>query len=347
MDPPDTLGAVTNQTAPVLIVALVAILSAPAVLKHWRARRTLRSMTALMESGEHDQVLAHPAPPQAYRPLAERVRATSALLTGRNELALRLLEDSRPGRAVAARVGDLDTHLRGGALLGLGRYAEAAAVLGDRPKGALARHQRAQLAIETGDDRTALRLLEVPDTDPAEEAGRLRILGDLHIRRGRLQEGETLVRQARAAYVQSGLAAREVDAGYCHHHLGEAAIARGDLEGALAQLTTALALLSVRPDNAPGHAMVHARIAEAYALAGEPDEARDHLREARERSDLVGSPALSTMVERSEGLVALHLGHLDEARRVLTRARTGHLALGEQPAAERVAEVLDDLDASS
>ena len=93
--------------------------------------------------------------------------------------------------------------------------------------------------------------------------------------------------------------------------------------------------------------MVHARIAEAYALAGEPDEARDHLREARERSDLVGSPALSTMIERSEGLVALHLGHLDEARRVLTRARTGHLALGEQPAAERVAEVLDDLDASS
>lgn len=347
MDPPGTLGAVTTQTAPVLIVAMVAILSAPAVLKHWRARRTLRSMTALMESGEHDQVLAHPAPPQAYRPLAERVRATSALLTGRNELALRLLEDSRPGRAVAARVGDLDTHLRGGALLGLGRYAEAAAVLGDRPKGALARHQRAQLAIETGDDRTALRLLEVPDTDPAEEAGRLRILGDLHIRRGRLQEGETLVRQARAAYVQSGLAAREVDAGYCHHHLGEAAIARGDLEGALAQLTTALALLSVRPDNAPGHAMVHARIAEAYALAGEPDEARDHLREARERSDHVGSPALSTMVERSEGLVALHLGHLDEARRVLTRARTGHLALGEQPAADRVAEVLDDLDASS
>ena len=97
-----------------MVVALTAVLIAPAVLKHWRARRTLRSMTALLEGGEHDQVLAHQVPPKAYRPLAQRVRATSALLTGRNALTLTLLDDSRPGRAVAAQVGDVDTHLRGG-----------------------------------------------------------------------------------------------------------------------------------------------------------------------------------------------------------------------------------------
>ena len=86
------------QNAALVVVALTAVLIAPAVLKHWRARRTLRSMTALLEGGQHDQVLAHRVPPKAYRtPLAQRVRATSALLTGRNALTLTLLDDSRPG----------------------------------------------------------------------------------------------------------------------------------------------------------------------------------------------------------------------------------------------------------
>jgi tetratricopeptide (TPR) repeat protein len=347
---------VTTFTTTGLSHALVAVLLAAglvAALRHWRARRSLLSMSRLLTEGQHDQVLAHPAPAKAYRPLADRVRATSALLTGRHELALSLLGDSDKGGGTAARAGagvgrgaDLDAHLRGGALLALGRYAEAAATLGDNPLGALARHQRAQLAIETGDDATALRLLEDPHRDPVEEAGRLRILGDLHIRRGRLAQGEALVREARATYLASRLVAKEVDTGYCHHHLGEAAIARGDIDGAVAQFTTALALLSARPDNAPGHAMVHARLAEAYALAGSPALARDHLREALHRSELVASPPLSALVERSHGLVALHLGEVDEAGHHLTAALAAHHALGELPAVELVAELLDDLDTS-
>lgn len=337
----------TTQNAAVLVVVLTAVLITPAVLKHWRARRTLRSMTALLEGGEHDRVLAHAAPPKAYRPLAARVRATSALLTGRNELALTLLDRSRPKPAVAAQLGPVDSHLRAGALVGLGRYAEAAAVVGDQPAAALPRHLRAQIAIETGDDDLALQLLETPHPDPDDDAGRLRILGDLHIRRGRLPLGEQLVRQARARYAASTMAGKEVDTGYCHHHLGEVAIARGDIDGAIAQFTTALALLSARPDNAPGHAMVHGRLAEAYALAGDADLAREHLGEALRHSDVVGSRSLSTLVERSHGLVALHLGEVDEAGRHLTAALAAHHELGELPAAELVAELLDDLDASA
>jgi tetratricopeptide (TPR) repeat protein len=362
---------VTTFTAAVLGSALAAVLLAAAlvaVLRHWRARRALLSMSRLLTDGAHDRVLSHPAPAKAYRPLVDRVRATSALLTGRNELALSLLDEgngadahpeaprrdaTQPRRGGSPRTGrstargeSLDTHLRGGALLAMGRYAEAAAVLGDDPQDALARHQRAQLAIEVGDDATALRLLQDPHTDRVEEAGRLRILGDLHIRRGRLPQGEALVREARATYLASRLTAKEVDTGYCHHHLGEVGIARGDIDGAVAQFTTALALLAARPDNAPGHAMVHARLAEAYALAGQPELARDHLREALRRSQLVGSPSLSALVERSHGLVALHLGEVDEAGRHLTAALAAHHALGELPAVELVAELLDDLDTS-
>ena len=390
----------TTFTTAVLSFALAAVLLAAvlaAVLRHWRARRSLQSMSRLLADGAHDQVIAHPAPAKAYRPLANRVRATSALLTGRNELALSLLDESsgdtahgdaaldqpehrhpdhdrpapdqrhhdpsprddqhrakaRAGRGVAARSragavrgAGLDTHLRGGALLAMGRYAEAAAVLGDDPRDALARHQRAQLAIEVGDDATALRLLLDPHLDPVEEAGRLRILGDLHIRRGRLPQGEALVQEARATYLASTLAAKEVDTGYCHHHLGEVGIARGEIDGAVAQFTTALALLWARPDNDPGYAMVHARLAEAYALAGQAELARDHLQEALRRSELVGSPSLSAVVERSHGLVALHLGQVDAAGRHLTAALAAHHALGELPAVELVAELLEDLDTS-
>ena len=328
----------------VLGFALVAILIVAVV--HWRARRTITSMTTLLMGGDHERVLAHRAPPKAYRPLADRLRATSALLTGRNELALRLLDTTRVPASVSNRVGDLDLHLRAGALIAMGRYADAVAVLGDDPSGGIVRHQRAQVAIETGDDATALRLLAAPDADPDEESGRLRILGDLHIRRGRLAEGEALVRQARAAYAGSSMAGREVDTGYCHHHLGEAALARSDAAGALAQFTTALALLSVRPDNAPGLAAVHARLAEAYALSGEPRLAQEHLDEAVQRGDLVGSPSLSTTLERTQGVVALHLGRPDDARRHLRTARVGHLELGELPAAAEVAELLADLDAT-
>jgi tetratricopeptide (TPR) repeat protein len=329
----------------VLGLALVAILVA--AVQHWRARRTIAAMSTLMMAGEHDRVLAHRAPPKAYRPLADRLRATSALLTGRNDLALRLLDTGRVSAAVAGQVGAIDLHLRAGALIAMGRYGEALAVLGDDPSGAIARHQRAQIGVETGDDATALRLLEVPDTEPDEEAGRLRILGDLHIRRGRLSEGEALVRRARAAYAVSAMPAHEVDTGYCHYHLGEAALARTDAAGALAQLTTALALLSVRPDNAPGLATVHARLGEAYALSGKPEPAQQHLHEARQFCELVGSPSLSSMVERSHGLVALHLGRVEDARRHLSSARAGHLALAETPAADWIAGLLTELDATS
>ena len=78
-----------------------------------------------------------------------------------------------------------------------------------------------------------------------------------------------------------------------------------------------------------------------------PDLARVHLHEARQRSELVGSPSLSTLVERSHGLVALHLGDVDQAGRHLTAALAAHHELGELPAAELVAELLDDLDASA
>lgn len=306
------------------------------------ARRKLAEMNRLLLLGHHDQVLDHPQPPWPYRVVGNRVRATSAVLTGQYVRALQLLDHPVLPARLRPSLGDTDLILRGGALIGLGRYVDAAAVLGEEPTTAIARHQRAQVAIETGDDATALRLLAIPDPDPDEEAGRRRILGDLHIRRQRLVQGEALVREAQGLYLRSEMAAHEVDAGYCELHLGQAALQRGDGDEAVRRISSAREMLTIRPDNAPGIALVELSLAEAHALAGDPRAADAALTAARGHAQTMASTALDAALERAIGMVGVHLVRPD-AETHLRQARAMHEALGERPHVDLIDEVLDRL----
>ena len=227
-----------------------------AAVTHRIARRRLADMNRPAPGRCHHGPgpATTPQPPSAVPGgMANRLRATSALLTGQYARTLHLLDQPGATRSTATeprRTSDL--MLRGAALIGLGRYVDATAVLGDDPTTAIARHQRAQVAIETGDDAVALRLLAEPDTDPDEEAGRRRILGELHIRRQRLAEGEALVREAQRLYLGSSMAGREVDAGYCELHLGQAALSRGDGDQAVRRITAAREMLHGPAGQRPG-----------------------------------------------------------------------------------------------
>lgn len=252
-----------------------------AAVAHQVARRRLAAMTDLLLAGEHDRVLTYAQPPRPYRRVAHQLRATSALLTGQYARTLHLLDQLGVPARLRSTLAQSDVMLRGATLIGLGRYGDATAVLGADPTTAIARHQRAQVAIETGDDAVALRLLAEPDTDPDEEAGRRRILGELHIRRQRLDEGEALVREAQQLYRGSTMAGREVDAGYCELHLGQVALYRGDWDEAVRRIGAARELLRVRSDNAPGIALVELYHAEAHALSGDESAADAALAAAR------------------------------------------------------------------
>jgi hypothetical protein len=310
-----------------------------AAVAHQVARRRLAAMTDLLLAGEHDRVLSHAQPPRPYRPIANQLRATSALLTGQYARTLHLLDQLGVPARLRSTMAESDVMLRGAALIGLGRYDDATTVLGDDPPTAIARHQRAQVAIETGDDAVALRLLAEPDTDPDEEAGRRRILGELHIRRLRLAEGEVLVREAQRLYLGSTMAGREVDAGYCELHLGQASLARGDADQAVRRITAAREMLTVRPDNAPGIALVELSLAEAHAMAGDERAADAALASAREHALSMGSPALDAALERATGLVGAHLSRPDARAHLLT-ARSMHEALGEAPHVDVIDGVL-------
>ena len=303
------------------------------------ARRMLADMNRLLLLGHHGQVLDHPQPPWPYRVAGNRVRATSALLTGLYARTLQLLDHPVLPARLRPSLGDMDLMLRGGALIGLGRYLDAAAVLGENPTPGIVRHLRAQVAMETGDDVVALRLLAVPDTDPDEDAGRRRILGELHIRRQRLVEGEALVREAQRLYLGSELAAHEVDAGYCELHLGQAALHRGDGGEAVRRISTAREMLTIRPDNAPGIALVELNLAEAHALTGAERAADAALTAARGHAQTMASPAVDAALERAIGMVGVHLARPDAGTH-LRRARAMHEALGERPQVDVIDEVL-------
>jgi tetratricopeptide (TPR) repeat protein len=325
--------------AAVVVVLVAAVLAG---VRHVRSARQLRRLAAMLDEGRHDEVLAHAPLAGPYERVADRLRSTSALLTGRYDRTLDLLEG--PHTAADAVLAPTDVTARAGSLLGMGRYAEAAAVLGDDPVEPLHRHLRAQVAVETGDDETARRLLAFPDADLELEAGRKRILGDLLIRRGQRDEGEALVRQALAVYLASAIGACQVDAGYCHVHLAESAIAQGRGDTALAHLQTAQALLEARPDNAPGFALLHLRRAEALALTGDATAAAAALDSATTLTATVPSRSLAAAVQHVRGVVAFRLGNDHQAAEELRLAQRLHEALGEVRAAQEAAALLAELD---
>ncbi|MDU0315727.1 hypothetical protein RKE38_18665 [Phycicoccus sp. M110.8] len=324
----------------VLVVALVVLAAAMVAVEHLRARLVLRRMNALMLAGRHDEVIVHPGPPRPYAGLAARVRATSAVVTGRYHLSLQLLERPAGPTADPAAVTEADVTVRATALLGLGRYEAVAQLLGDDPVVPHRRRMRAQAAIETGQYRLADRLLAGPDTDPVDEAGRLRILGDLHERRGRVGEAEALVADALRAYAACSLPPYEVDMGYCHAQLAWCALARGDVETALAQVDRARQLLLTRPDNAPGFCELACVAAEASAAAGESAAADEQVATARQLAEQMDSPAARARAARAAGTVAWRL-HRPDAPDLLRAALAQHEALGEVPAAAVVRRLLD------
>jgi tetratricopeptide (TPR) repeat protein len=329
------------------VVVVLAVLSGAVVaVDHVRARLVLRRMQTLLLAGRHAEVIAHPEPPRPYVGLAARVRATSAVLTGRYHLALQLLEQPAGAADDPAAVTEADVTVRSTALLGLGRYDEVALVLGDDPLVPLRRRMRAQAAIETGQDWLADRLLAGPDTDPVDEAGRRRILGDLHERRGRVAQAESLVADALRAYAACPLPAFEVDMGYCHAQLASCALDRGDIDAALAAVDEATRLLLVRPDNAPGFCELACVAAQAHAAAGDVVAADEQVARARELAEQMDSPAARARAARAAGTVAWAL-HRPDAPDLLRDALAQHEALGEEPAASAVRQLLGSSPPSS
>jgi tetratricopeptide (TPR) repeat protein len=301
-----------------------------------RDQRTLIRMSDLAARGLHEEVLDHPLPSRRNRRTGQAIQATSAVLTGQFALALELLGTApRPVRGFPSSPA-VDELLRGSALCGLGRYEQAAALLGDCPADTSLGHVRAQAAIEVGDDALAERLLAHRAEDPLDEAGRLRLLGELHVRRGRLAEGEALVRQAQAAYAAHEQPGTDVDEALCTLLLGRARQREGRPAEAAPILDSALRGLQQRPDNAPGLAYAHGLVAEAQAGVGDAAGAAEHLRCAREQAARCGSDALDAEVARATAMVAVRLGQRTEARDLLHEALRRHEALGARPVADEL-----------
>lgn len=325
----------------------MAALTVIGVLVFLVARRDLRilnSMTALLTEGRHADVLAHQLPSPSNRRMGEAVQASSAVLTGRFALALELLGAS--GRRVRGfRDQNVVAMLRGAALIGLGRYREAAELIGDGPTEPALRRLRAQAAIETGEDDLAERLLSIPDTDPVDEAGQRRMLGDLRLRRGRSADGEALVRDAQRMYADLDDAGVDVDEAICWALLGRAELREGHPAEALRLLEAGLAGLARRPDNAPDLSYVHALLAEAQAGIGNAQASAHHLAAASDQAVRCGSQALDAEVARATGMVAARQDRSEDAREALRDALLGYEALGALPEAALVREELGRLDA--
>jgi tetratricopeptide (TPR) repeat protein len=309
-----------------------------------RDRRIARSLNHLAAEGRHVEVLDHPMPSRANRQSARVLQAFSAVLTGRYAVALVLLG---PPGARARGLADpaAEGLVRAVALVGLGRYAQAAALLGDRPDQPELRRLRAQVAIEVGEDSLAEELLRAPDGDLMGEAGRRRVLGQLRLRQGRRSEGEALVREARSLYAGLDHYGKDVDQAYCSLLLGRAALHDGRMDEAVPLVEEGLLGMRARPDHAPGLAEAHALAAEARAGAGESVAAEEHLRQAKEQALLCGSAALDAEVVRSAAMVALRLGDAGAAESRLREAVRLHETLGARPSAAELRAVLSSLGA--
>lgn len=327
----------------VSLAVVAVVLLGHALVSTVRDRRIVRSMNTLAAQGLHADVLDHPLPSRRVRPAARVLQAWSAVSTGRYAAALALL------RGLGSRVPGASTEgpdlLRGAALVGLGRYQEAVALLGDAPSFESLQHLRAAVAIEVGEDELAERLLANPHTDELAEAGRLRILGDLRLRRGRADEARDLVTRARSLYARLASPGVDVDEAYCSVLLARVALAQACPEQAVALAEQGLTGLQQRPDNAPGLAEAHAVAAEAAAATGSAVAAQDHLRRAHAEAARCGSPALDAELARAAAEVSLRLRNPGEARRWLEDAARRHEDLGARPAAERLRQSLVGLDA--
>ncbi len=307
-----------------------------------RDRRIVRSMNSLAAQGRHAEVIDHPLPSCRTRPAVRVLQAASAVRTGRYAVALALLHPH--GSQVRGASPDGPDLVRGAALVGLGRYAEAAGLLGDRPAHAGLQHLRAAVAMEVGDDPLAEALLASPHTDELAEAGRLRILGDLRLRRGLVEEATELVTRARSLYARLGDPGVDVDEAYCSVLLSRIALREGSPQQAAALAEQGLAGMRRRPDNAPGLAEAHAVAAEAAAAVNDPVAAQEHLRQAHGQACHCGSPALDAELARAAALVSLRLGHPTEARRWFEEAARRHDELGARPAAEQIRRALVSLN---
>jgi tetratricopeptide (TPR) repeat protein len=321
----------------------VALVLGHALVSIQRDRRVVRSMNALALQGLHAEVIDHPLPSRRVRPAARVLQAGCAVRTGRYAEALALLRGLGPQVRGATPEGVV--LLRGAALVGLGHYREAAALLGDDPSFDSWRRLRAAVAFEVGDDSLAERLLALPHADELEEAGRLRSLGDLHLRRGRVEEAGELVTRARSLYTRLDGPGVDVDEAYCSVVLARIALAQDCPEQASALAAQGLAGLRRRPDNAPCLAEAHAVAAETSAATGDAAGAQEHLRQAHAQAARCGSAALDAELARAAAQVSLRLGQPAEARRWLLEAARRHDDLGAAPAAESLRRQLAALDA--
>ncbi|MDF2091824.1 hypothetical protein P0Y31_05675 [Knoellia sp. 3-2P3] len=326
-----------------LISGLVAIwVLSHALVTTSRDRRIVNSLNSLAAEGRHAEVLDHPLPSRVNRPAVRVLQAASAVQTGRYAVALALLHRLDP------RVRGSDPQapmlMRAAALVGLGRYLEAATMLGDRPVPGAVRRLRAAVAVELGDDALAEELLGGPHLDLLEESGRLRLLGDFRMRRGRLQEAAELVTQSAALNARLDIPGADVDGAYCQVLLGKIALRAGDVVRAVALTTQGLAAMEQRPDNAPGLAEAHAVAAQAVAASGDAAGAQQHLRAAHHHASSCGSPALDAELAHATAQVSLHLCQPAEARRWLQEALRRRLDLGEKPAADEIRDALAALE---
>ena len=323
-------------------VLLVVVVMAVRVRQALGSRRVLVQLRDLMVAGHHQRVLDRELPAEPFAEEGRSLKVTSAVLTGRYQLALDLLDQSADdGRSVAGT--STAARLRAVSLLGLGRYAEVARMLGDEPPPGPMRRLRAQTAIEVGDDDLATTLLADAYADPLEEAGRLRLLGDLAIRRGRLEEGDRLVRTARATYAGSGAAGAQVDVALCSLHLAQARLAAGLPAEAVHHARAGIEGLAVRPDHAPGFAEGYAIAARVAAALGNGDEAGQHLAEAQQHASRCQSPPLDAELRRTAALVAVDLGDHEVARRLIWEAIGAHDRLGARPVVAELHAKLTEL----
>lgn len=331
----------------VVLVCIVVVGMLVVAARALRSRRAITRLRSLLAAGRHLQVLEHALPATSFRDEARSLQAASAVFTGRFGLALDLLAASTDDGTVPPTTERAAgaSRLRAASLMGLGRYVETARLVGDSPPAGPLRRLRAQAAIEVGDDTCAEALLADPWADPHEEAGRLQLLGDLCLRRGRLEEGERLVRTARASYAGSGVEGTQVQVALCTLHLAQARLSAGRAAAALPLVRAGLDCLQECPDHQPGYVRAHALAARVHAALGDGPEAGRHLAAAQTHASRCESPPLDAEVTRSTALVALELGDLEVGSRLLHEAIDAHARLGAIPIVVELRSTLAPLDA--
>lgn len=328
------LGAVAGA-----VLLAVAWLSARGPTRDYRQ---FRRIAQLHREERHDAVLLEPMPARVGREQAAMVRASSAVLCGRYALALSAHDEAlSPTNADEPIAGHMRT-VRVVALMGLGRYDEASRLLGDGRLRGFHRHLRAQIAVETGDDTRARALLAEREPDQAGEAGRLRILGDLAVRRGSHGEADSLLEEALARYDLLG-EAYSVDLGYCLAHQAELRVRTARAAEAIELVARALDCMRSRPHHASGLAYLEAIAAEACAVAGREDDAHQRLARAEALAEACAAPPLTGRVASAAAEVARAAGDSDAALAAYERAIGLHESVGERPEADRLRERLAGL----